>query len=889
MSLLVFPSVSIPGVSITCNRTEMWETKIQRSVSGKEWRTTWWDDPVYKLEFQYEFLRNAENYRELHRLYDFISKHAGQWDSFLVEDPEDRFTIDAYLGSGDDTALVPPTFFQLQRVLRASVEGRRDGGENSGRVIINYCTASHRFSDNTTAPWQASVPWSLQGGGSIQDYYATAPDGTQTAARYTVSDAAGRSTYLFHGNIAQVTPTQIRTAGTVTFSVWVRRLSMEGSPTVGLQFSTGSADEFLSDGFVVMGNATAAPHPTDGRAAWIFTLNDTRWTRIAITLNNYDNPSQIQGGGIGWGVFLPNPWSECLVWGGQTELGPRVSKYVPAMDSTVTLYGGAGAEYGTANPPVTPWPEKGDGAMPVYHPRDFSLEEVGEHYPSAWGSGKYMLCLDGGNAPPDPTSLDWQGKRLPHSGFVNFCPWSLDFSQWTKSSGGTGSNPTTATLAATSASDYGDARGPDGSKDVGTAVLFNAGSGTTSGDYSAITISLAHPLLAQGKTYCFSFWGFPWNSPVNDVPPSFLQLTENTSGATVTASLDKTRGVPASRHALVFTMGASASVTIAFRGDIRRSALSQTQLKVLCWGAQVEEVVSGRDYPWHFLPTQAAAVMAEPEVVDFQPNIYKWDSGMHSNGVRLSPAPRQNLSNATWSTGGGDSPDNPTGTAVLPSGGGSLSSGSHTASAITVGTGGNNYTFSDGALLCSSMYIKQGPASTVTFGLKLDGSGNTANGTIDFDPSTGLISRAGTRVMSAYCEFVWGGWWRLVAVTQFKTADSTLTPYVNISGSSIKTYFHMVELGRFPGSPFLGPTWEGDYTILTGPSANHLTAKPGLVLFPGDLDWIPAADPPKLGVFYTWTGGYHKQARFDSEEITAERIFDRIWTVGSVPLITVKP
>jgi len=417
-------------------------------------------------------------------------------------------------------------------------------------------------------------------------------------------------------------------------------------------------------------------------------------------------------------------------------------------------------------------------------------------------------------------------------------------------------------------------------------VLFDAGAGVTSGDFSAITISLAHPLLLQGKSYTFSVWAFPWNSPVNNVPPSFLEIRENTSGTSVLASLDKTRGIPASRHTLTFTMGASASITLKFRGDIARTALGQTQLKALCWGAQVEETTASS--PAQFLPTQAAAVMAAPEVLDFQPNIYKWDLGLHANGTRLSPAPRQNLCDGSWSTGGGDSPDNPTGTAVLPSGGGSLGAGTHTASAITAGGGGNNYTLGDGALLCSSMYMRSATSVSVTFGLKLDASGNTANGTVDFDPATGLISRAGTRVVSAHAEFVWGGWYRLVVVSQYKTVDTTVTPYV-APGGTIKTYAHMVEVGRFAGSPFIGATWAGDFNLPTSASVNHPEWLPGLVLFPGDLDWIPSADPPKKGSYFTWTGGFYKRARLATEEVEADRIVDRIWSTGEIELITVFP
>ena len=897
MSLLVFPTLSIPGFSITCHRTKRWKTKIQEAVSGKEWRTTWWSSARDLLEFQYDFLRNGEAWRELNRVFDFFAKHGGQWDSFLVEDPEDKIAVEQYLGSGADIVTPPdvqPTFFQLQRVLRASVEGKRDGGETSGHPIFNLATASSQFLSGN-APWSTTTPWSEGLGTTIQDFAGVAPDGTFTAARFSNGADVGRDVNITHGPPLLIRQNQNTPATVWSFSIWVRVLSMDAPREIGLQLGGGTGSDIFADGYVLSGNATAAADPVYGRAAWRFTLNDTNWTRIGITTNQYGAPNQLGDVGDEYGVWLPQPYTEVLIAQAQFEVGSRFSEYVPAMDGAAMVYGiyDAGTEFGIKEPPLTVWPGIGDGSEPVHDFRPCALSEFGEHWPSTWGAGQYQprtAMTLGTSRQQTASALDWQGKRAPHAGFTNYIRFSGDFSQsaaWTTAATGSGSSPTFASLRSTGTSDLGAARGPDGSRDYGTAVLFNVGAGTTSAATSSITQTVDHPLLIQGQQYTFSIWAFPWNNPTNDVPIGQLEIIENTSGASVMASMDRRRAIVDSRAALTFTAGASTSITIRWRGDLA-APTARTTMKVLLWGAQLERTVSGVSPTW-YLPTQAAAVMAAPEVRDEQPSIYKWDQGMHPYGTLLNPNPRTNLCNGSWSTGGSACPDNPTGNASLGTTGGGTVSGASTASAITAFNGTTGYRFTTGSMLCSSVYVQGAIGITFTFGLRRDTGSNTTTNTIDFDTYNGLITRAGSRVVSAYAASLPNNWFRLVMVSTWDNADTTQTPYVSASGGTAHTYLHIVEPGRSVGSPFAGATWAGDYTILDGPTANHLTALPGTVLFPGDPDWMPLEDPPPLGVYYTWSGGYYKRMRYDGEEVTADRIVNEIWSTGSISLISVRP
>jgi hypothetical protein len=895
VSNFVFPS-SLKGFSLECTRTHLTKTNVQESVSGKEWRTTWWTSPRYKYSVQFEFLRNASRF-ELNTVFDLISRHMGAWDSFLLEDPEDKVAIDQYLGSGDDTAIVPPTFFQLQRALRARVEGKRDGGESSGHPIFNLAPASHRFSDNNTAPWQATMPWTVSVGASIQDYAGVAPDGSLTAARLNNGSTFGPNVNITHGALSLLRQNQVTPHGAYSFSLWVRNLAIDNPCEVGLQFGSGTGTEQYSDAYVIFGNATSRADPTFGRAAWLFKLNDTNWTRIGVTLNPRGGPNQALEGTLTYGAFFGQPYSEALIWGGQLESGTaHFSEYVPAIDSTAEVYGiyAASTEFGIREPPLTVWPGIGGGSEPVYDGRPCAASDFGERYPGIWGAGQYLPITGvygGAGVAPSASALDWQGTRTPLTGLINFIRFSLDFNQsaaWTAAAAGSGSPsaPTFATLRATADSDLGHARGPDGSRDFGTAIVYDVGSGTTSATTSSITQTVDHPLLVQGDTYTFSVWMYPWKTPTNDLPPSLIEIIETTSGASVICSLDRRRSIYDSRCSLTFTAGASCNVVIRWRGDLAQATGAST-IKVLTWGAQLERGSS----PGWFLPTQAAGVMAAPEVHDNQPSLYVWDQGMHPFGTLLSPLPRSNLCNGSWSTGGGPSPDNPTGSSLGATGGGSVS-GTSFASAITAGTGALGYQFTTGSMLCSSVYVRASTtasAITFTFGLRRDSPSNTTTNTVDFDPNSGRITRAGSRVVSAYAVPLPDRWFRLVMVSTWDNADTTQSPLAGSSGASSQTYLHIVEPGRSVGSPFVGATWEGDYTILSGPSTNHLTALPGTVLFPGDLDWIPANDPPKLGQYFTWTGGYYRRVRFSGDEVDADRIVDRIWNTGRIELISVKP
>ena len=116
MSNAVFPS--LPGLGWSVKRTEIWKTRIQEAISGKEVRIADWSFPRHKWELTFDFLRSAPSYSEWQSLLSFFDLRQGLFDSWLYTDADDNAVTDQSLGFGDGAT----TVFQLVRTLGAYVE-----------------------------------------------------------------------------------------------------------------------------------------------------------------------------------------------------------------------------------------------------------------------------------------------------------------------------------------------------------------------------------------------------------------------------------------------------------------------------------------------------------------------------------------------------------------------------------------------------------------------------------------------------------------------------------------------------------------------------------------------------------------------------------------------
>lgn len=120
MPLQPFPT--LPGLGWSVIKTpSLAGTKIQRSVSGREWRAGWQALPIYDWTLKYDFLRQnpALNFQELDTLRGFFMQQQGAATPFLYTDPTDNAVLGQALGAGNGSQ----TAFQLVRNLDAALPG----------------------------------------------------------------------------------------------------------------------------------------------------------------------------------------------------------------------------------------------------------------------------------------------------------------------------------------------------------------------------------------------------------------------------------------------------------------------------------------------------------------------------------------------------------------------------------------------------------------------------------------------------------------------------------------------------------------------------------------------------------------------------------------------
>jgi len=104
MSTAVFPS--LPGLTFPVKRTEIWKSRVQESISGKEVRIADWSYPRHQWELTYELLRGAPSFAERQVLQGFFNLRQGQFDPFLYSDADDYAVTGQSLGLGDgETAI----------------------------------------------------------------------------------------------------------------------------------------------------------------------------------------------------------------------------------------------------------------------------------------------------------------------------------------------------------------------------------------------------------------------------------------------------------------------------------------------------------------------------------------------------------------------------------------------------------------------------------------------------------------------------------------------------------------------------------------------------------------------------------------------------------------
>lgn len=109
MSTALFPTLA--GLTFPVEKTPIWSTKIQPSVSGKETRLAFWSYPIWQYSIDYDLLRSDNVNAELQSLLGFFNARFGSFDSWWFNDPDDNTAVAQRFGTGDGTT----TAFQLSR------------------------------------------------------------------------------------------------------------------------------------------------------------------------------------------------------------------------------------------------------------------------------------------------------------------------------------------------------------------------------------------------------------------------------------------------------------------------------------------------------------------------------------------------------------------------------------------------------------------------------------------------------------------------------------------------------------------------------------------------------------------------------------------------------
>src|ERR1017187_5177878 len=106
MSNAVLPVLA--GLGWPVVKTPMFSTKVQRAVSGKEYRTAYYQYPLYTFSILFDLLRDVAAYLEQQELLGFFLARQGSFDNFLYTDPNDCVVTAQVFETGDGVnALFP--------------------------------------------------------------------------------------------------------------------------------------------------------------------------------------------------------------------------------------------------------------------------------------------------------------------------------------------------------------------------------------------------------------------------------------------------------------------------------------------------------------------------------------------------------------------------------------------------------------------------------------------------------------------------------------------------------------------------------------------------------------------------------------------------------------
>lgn len=116
MSNSVFPTLI--GLAWNVTKTPIWSTRIQKAVSGREYRSAQYSIPLWKFKLIFDVLRASQQLQEFQTLAGFFNARQGSFDTFLYADPNDQTIAAQQFGVGDGSTKT----FQLVRTFGGYTE-----------------------------------------------------------------------------------------------------------------------------------------------------------------------------------------------------------------------------------------------------------------------------------------------------------------------------------------------------------------------------------------------------------------------------------------------------------------------------------------------------------------------------------------------------------------------------------------------------------------------------------------------------------------------------------------------------------------------------------------------------------------------------------------------
>jgi hypothetical protein len=100
VSTEVFPALL--GLAFSVHKKPRFDTRIAKSVSGREVRNAFMQYPIWTFELTYDYLPDrTAGVTDLKNLQGFFLKRQGSFDTFLYLDPDDNTAVAAPIGTGD--------------------------------------------------------------------------------------------------------------------------------------------------------------------------------------------------------------------------------------------------------------------------------------------------------------------------------------------------------------------------------------------------------------------------------------------------------------------------------------------------------------------------------------------------------------------------------------------------------------------------------------------------------------------------------------------------------------------------------------------------------------------------------------------------------------------